>query len=242
MKGFEATLAVNAILWAFTEDKNILHSPPAPQYGADQHLEELDTAELLTLVQKAQGILSARAVPVANPAKGTADPPATETAKGTAEPPATETAGGAVAYSPGSAPATARAAAQRERVLITKDYRIILPDHEGMELNLMPLPKTLFLFFLRHTEGVSLTAMENYTDELLDIYMKVSPRLDPEGMRQSIERVISLDTNSFHIQKTRLSKALSQYFEKSELGQYIIKAAAGGRSAIALSPALVLWE
>lgn len=233
MKGFEATLALNALLWASLGDKNILQSTPAPQYGVGQHLEELDTAELLTLVQKAQGILSARAVPVANPAKGTAGPPATEPAGGTAEP---------TACSPGSAPATARAAAQRERVLITKDYRIILPDHEGMELSLMPLPKTLFLFFLRHTEGVSLTAMENYTDELLDIYMKVSPRLDPEGMRQSIERVISLDTNSFHTQKTRLSKALSRYFEESELGQYIIKAGAGGRSAIALSPARVLWE
>lgn len=128
------------------------------------------------------------------------------------------------------------------KLRITKDYRIFIPELGNREISLMPLPKMLFIFFLRHPEGVAFTGLDRYKDELMDIYVRISPRLDRRGMQQSIERIVSPESNSFHAQKSKLSSALSSYFEGSALGKYVISQKDGGGSSISLRPGMVIWE
>ena len=58
------------------------------------------------------------------------------------------------------------------RLVITSDYRIILPDYNDMEISMTPLVKAVYLLFLRHLEGIIFKHLMDYRDELKDIYKK----------------------------------------------------------------------
>ena len=60
------------------------------------------------------------------------------------------------------------------RLKITKQYKIIFVDYDNMEIMMGPLPKTVFLFYLRHPEGVMFTPLQDYKKELLSIYSHIS--------------------------------------------------------------------
>lgn len=57
-------------------------------------------------------------------------------------------------------------------VHIGKKYDILIG---GIELPLQPLLKTIFIFFLRHPEGICLKDRANYADEISAIYTVISP-------------------------------------------------------------------
>ena len=42
------------------------------------------------------------------------------------------------------------------RIVITKDYRIVLPDYQNMEIKMEPIVKAVYLLFLKHPEGIYL--------------------------------------------------------------------------------------
>ena len=130
-----------------------------------------------------------------------------------------------------------------QRLRITRDYRILLTDYGDMELKLMPMPKMLFILFLKHPEGIRSAELSNYRDEMLEIYERISPRLDRDAMAESIRNIAELRKNNFHSQKTRLSKALSEYFEDPALDEYQISCnMTTGRTNVRLDRTLVSWE
>lgn len=43
---------------------------------------------------------------------------------------------------------------QLSRILIKKDFSIILPDYKNIEIKMTPLPKAVFFLFLNHPEGI----------------------------------------------------------------------------------------
>ena len=56
------------------------------------------------------------------------------------------------------------------RMVITKDYRILLPDYNNMEIKMEPLVKAVYLLFLRHPEGIAFKELPDYREELTKIY------------------------------------------------------------------------
>ena len=64
------------------------------------------------------------------------------------------------------------------RLVVTRDYRILLPDYHNMEIEMTPLPKAVFLLFLKHEEGIPFKFLSDYEDELRDIYMRLTDRSD----------------------------------------------------------------
>lgn len=129
-----------------------------------------------------------------------------------------------------------------EKLQITSSYRIFLPERDNLELRIRPLPKAIFLLFLKHPEGIYFSNLPSYRDELLQIYLKLTNRLDLETVKASIELVLSQDSNSFFSQKTKLSNALSSYFDKSEISHYLIGGPDGKAKSIPLDPSFVIWE
>ena len=73
------------------------------------------------------------------------------------------------------------------RIVITKDFRIILPDYNDTEIVMTPLPKAVFMLFLRHPEGIPFKLMRNYRDELLYLYKQVTRSLFDRKIKQSID-------------------------------------------------------
>ena len=129
-----------------------------------------------------------------------------------------------------------------ERIRITRDFRILLPERFDTEIRLRPLLKTVFLLFLRHPEGIRFTDLRDYRNELMDLYMGVSGRGDREEMARSIDRLIDPKDNSIHEKASNLSAALSRYFPPDRLHAYTLSGKAGMPKRIRLDRNLVEWE
>jgi hypothetical protein len=129
-----------------------------------------------------------------------------------------------------------------ERILVTKDFRILLPDRFDTEIRLQPLVKTVFLLFLRHPEGISYGDLPAYREEMADLYKGITRRSDPAQLQESIDRLVDPKDNSIHEKAAKLAAALARYFRPQELPAYTLTGKAGAPKRIRLDRSLVEWE
>lgn len=71
-------------------------------------------------------------------------------------------------------------------IVITPAFKIILPQYHNKEIKLTPLEKTIWLFYIKHPEGISFKDLPSHEKEVMSIYEKVAKRDDIEGMKASI--------------------------------------------------------
>lgn len=131
---------------------------------------------------------------------------------------------------------------QLSRMVITKDYRIILPDYKNMEINMEPLNKAVYLLFLRHPEGIVFKFLPDYEQELLDIYAKLKPFGINDRARKSINDVCNPCLNSINEKCARIRGAFISQFDESLAKHYFITGVWSGAKTIKLSRELVIWE
>lgn len=129
-----------------------------------------------------------------------------------------------------------------DKILIAKDMRILIPSRNNMEIHLQPLPKAIFLLYLLHPEGLAFKEIPSHTDELLRLYMKITPRTDRESIENSIRKMLEPGSNSLSVNCSRLAVALERYFEDPVLQDYLIKGGQGEPRHIALDRSFVKWE
>ena len=129
-----------------------------------------------------------------------------------------------------------------ERIRVTKDLRILLPDRFDTEIRLRPLVKTVFLLFLRHPEGIRFGELPDYRDELLDLYKGVTRRPSGPELERSVDRLVSPRDNSIHEKAANLAATLARYFRPEQLPAYTLTGKAGTPKRIRLDRTLVEWE
>lgn len=84
------------------------------------------------------------------------------------------------------------------RVTITKDYRIFLEDRgKRIEVIMTDLPKALYLFFLKHEEGVDKDKLYKYLPELVYIYITIKSNWVSGEKGKIIKRINGLIGNQF---------------------------------------------
>lgn len=128
------------------------------------------------------------------------------------------------------------------RLRITKQFKIFLPDYDNIEIKMGPLPKTVFLFFLRHPEGVMFSHLQDYRDELCNIYGHVCTNDDPQRMEDSINRLIDPFDNSINEKCSSVRKAFIVNIADNIAANYYISGPQGERKGISLDRNLVEWE
>lgn len=82
-------------------------------------------------------------------------------------------------------------------VTITKDYRIILNDLDNTEVKLKDLPKALYLFFMKHEEGIDRSDLYKYLPELVYIYISIKSRWVAGERELTLERMDHLIGEQF---------------------------------------------
>ena len=127
------------------------------------------------------------------------------------------------------------------RLRITKHYKIILVDYDK-EIKMGPLPKTVFLFFLRHPEGVMFSHLQDYKQELKEIYGRVCTNDDLEKMEQSISRLTNPFDNSICEKCAAVKKAFVMNVSDTIAKNYYINGLQGEKKSISLDRSLVEWE
>jgi tetratricopeptide (TPR) repeat protein len=128
------------------------------------------------------------------------------------------------------------------RLVISDDFRLFLPDYNNLEIELTPLPKTVFLFFLRHPEGVLLKFLIDHHSELLGIYKLVSNRETWDEMVFSIDELTNPTKNSINEKCSRIKEAFVNHFEDRIARNYYISGDRGKEKGIILSRDMVTWH
>lgn len=125
------------------------------------------------------------------------------------------------------------------RMVITSDYRILLPDYHNTEITMPPLPKALFLLFLKHPEGIPFKQLRDYYDELLEIYKMISNRVIESNIENSIRDITDPTKNSINEKCTRIREAFLKQFDTAYACHYYITGKRGEPKKITLPRELV---
>ena len=128
------------------------------------------------------------------------------------------------------------------RMVITKDYRILLPDYNNLEIKMEPLAKAVYLLFLRHPEGILFKCLPDYRKELAEIYVNLRPAGLTDKALQSIEDVTNPLLNSINEKCARIRGAFLGEFDDYMAKHYYINGRRGEAKKISLPRDLVVWE
>lgn len=128
------------------------------------------------------------------------------------------------------------------RLVVTQDFKIFLTGFNNLEITMTPLPKALFLLFLRYPAGIYLKEMPDYQKELLEIYKQISYRETPDEMLASIKDVTNPAKNSINEKCSRIKEAFVRHFDDSIAKHYYITGERGKRKSISLNRDLVEWQ
>ena len=132
--------------------------------------------------------------------------------------------------------------AQLSRLVVTKDFRILLPDYNDIEVKMEPLVKAVYLLFLRHPEGIVFKGLTDYREELLDIYKALKPMGLSKRTIQSIEDVTNPLLNSINEKCARIRSAFIKEFDEGLAKNYFVTGERGEVKKITLPRDLVIWE
>lgn len=128
------------------------------------------------------------------------------------------------------------------RLLVTKDLRICLPDYFGMEIRMTPLPKAVYLLFLRHPEGIPFKSLADYRDELVHLYKRVNYDMVTTDMLGRIDKITDPLDNSINVQCSRIREAFVSKFDEHLANNYFITGRRGEPKGIILPRKMVKWE
>ena len=128
------------------------------------------------------------------------------------------------------------------RMVITPDYRIFLPDYNDMEIEMGALPKAIYFLYLRYPEGIIYKHMQDYYNELLNIYKQLRPNTDEVRLNLTITKVVNPLGNALNENIARIRKSFVEKFDEHLANNYIITGERGSQYLIPLNRELITWE
>lgn len=128
------------------------------------------------------------------------------------------------------------------RILVTADWRIILPDFDNMEIEMRPLVKAVYLLFLCHPKGIRFKDLPDHRGELMRIYQMVRGGELTDKARQSIVDVTDPTKNSINEKCARIREAFLLKMEESLADYYIVDGCRAKPKTIAMADKYVDWE
>jgi hypothetical protein len=128
------------------------------------------------------------------------------------------------------------------RIVIDKNFRIMLVDYGNIEIQLTPLQKAVYIFFLNHPEGVMFNSVYEYKEELLTIYLTISNRYDITQLRASINDLVDPLSNSLSEKCSKIRSAFLMKIDERLARQYYIDGNRGMPKKINLPRDLVTFN
>lgn len=128
------------------------------------------------------------------------------------------------------------------RLRITKDFRIFLVDYDNLEIKLPILPKSVFILFLRHPEGIRFKELTDYYAELLQIYLMMNPNGGRSKQEQSVRDITDPCSNSINEKCARIREAFVTNFDDRLAKNYYVTGKRGEAKRITLDESMILWE
>ena len=118
--------------------------------------------------------------------------------------------------------------------------------YQSKEIEMKPLPKAVFLLFLKHPEGIAFKCLPDYQTELLDIYKRIKGikgyLIDSKIVQKSVLDVTNPLSNSINEKCARIRNAFISEFDEHIAKHYCIDGKRGEAKKITLPRDMVTWE
>src|SRR5574344_1091094 len=108
------------------------------------------------------------------------------------------------------------------RLVVTSDFRFLLPDYGNVEVDLQPVHKAVYLLFLNHPEGIEFKRLADYRDELRQWYRKTSKMMDLEKIEESVDHLTNPLDNAINEKCSRIKRAFLDVMDEYSASYYII--------------------
>lgn len=127
-------------------------------------------------------------------------------------------------------------------ILIDRNYRIFFPDFGNIEFKIPTLSKVIYIFFLKHPEGIVLKDIYLHKAELRNIYMRISSRSDEAEMEKSIDDLIDPLSGSLNQKISRIQHNLNLIMSTYLIEDYKIRGSKGFPYRISIDRNLIQFS
>jgi hypothetical protein len=122
---------------------------------------------------------------------------------------------------------------------VTPDARILLTDYKK-EVRMLPIDKVVYIFYLRHPEGISIKSLTDHKEELMGLYARVSGKTElTDKQKESVERLCDPTDNSINEKLSRIRKSFCAEVHESVADSYVVKGSRGEDRYISLDEELI---
>ena len=121
---------------------------------------------------------------------------------------------------------------------VTDDARLLLTNYDK-EVKMLPIDKLVYIFFLRHPEGVALKDLADHKEELINIYTRIQGRQLTQNQLASIGRLCNPLDNSINEKLSRIKQAFRAVAHDSVANCYIVQGERGELRNITLNEELI---
>ena len=130
---------------------------------------------------------------------------------------------------------------QPGRVLVNGNMKIVLPEYDEMEIEMPAMCRTLYILFMKNRKqgnvGIVLKNIDEFKDEILDIYSLVKPGADDRRVAQSVNNLCDPFGDSLNQTISRINRCIKNVITDKELAKaYTITGVKGEPYSIGLSP------
>jgi hypothetical protein len=131
---------------------------------------------------------------------------------------------------------------KKSHLEVTADARILLTDY-GKEVSMLPIDKAVYIFYLRHPEGISIKSLTDHKEELMMLYARVLGKTKlADKQKASVERLCDPWDNSINEKLSRIRKSFCAEVHESVADNYIIQGARGEERYITLDEELIVAD
>jgi|LauGreDrversion4_2_1035121.scaffolds.fasta_scaffold13110_6 hypothetical protein len=121
-----------------------------------------------------------------------------------------------------------------------KSMKIFFIDLGGLELRLNPKEKALYLLYLNNPDGIQITHLLDYEDDLTKLYISFTNQSEPEVINRAIKNLINPQENDINVVMSRINKKIKDAVGESLSQYYIIKGERGEKKRINIDREMVI--
>jgi hypothetical protein len=111
---------------------------------------------------------------------------------------------------------------QLSHLVITADYHFFLSELNNIEVELSPVEKAVYLFFLKHPEGIRLKDLSDFRPELYHFYKETSSHSDISKIAESVDRLVDPFDNAINEKCSRIKHAFTSIMDEYSAMYYMI--------------------
>ena len=106
---------------------------------------------------------------------------------------------------------------------ISDNLRIFIPELDNREMKMPALARALYVFYLRHEEGVEFKFLSEFTEELFSLYRLASNRLDDTRLRATVDSLVNPTENKINECVSRIKAAFLSVMDEYAARNYCLQ-------------------